>query len=108
MACRSKRAKSCMACMRPVAMLNYNACPNSSAAFTKGPTQAAQLSTRLPVPPRRGLRDQYFCSYGPVSDLRCGIENDKFTSQIPVRSEEHTSELQSRQYLVCRLLLEKT
>src|SRR3712207_7296825 len=28
--------------------------------------------------------------------------------EIPqVRSEEHTSELQSRQYLVCRLLLEK-
>src|SRR5258707_6005686 len=25
----------------------------------------------------------------------------------PCRSEEHTSELQSRQYLVCRLLLEK-
>src|SRR3712207_8670071 len=29
--------------------------------------------------------------------IRCG----------PRRSEEHTSELQSRQYLVCRLLLEK-
>src|SRR3712207_8008757 len=30
-------------------------------------------------------------------------------SSIPLgsRSEEHTSELQSRQYLVCRLLLEK-
>src|SRR3712207_9011598 len=27
--------------------------------------------------------------------------------QSAVRSEEHTSELQSRQYLVCRLLLEK-
>src|SRR3712207_7563936 len=26
---------------------------------------------------------------------------------ITIRSEEHTSELQSRQYLVCRLLLEK-
>src|SRR3712207_9025379 len=26
---------------------------------------------------------------------------------VSVRSEEHTSELQSRQYLVCRLLLEK-
>src|SRR3712207_7600996 len=26
---------------------------------------------------------------------------------IETRSEEHTSELQSRQYLVCRLLLEK-
>src|SRR3712207_8824577 len=30
----------------------------------------------------------------------------KFTA-TPTRSEEHTSELQSRQYLVCRLLLEK-
>src|SRR5947209_11040253 len=28
-------------------------------------------------------------------------------SQTSSRSEEHTSELQSRQYLVCRLLLEK-
>src|SRR5215217_3774156 len=27
--------------------------------------------------------------------------------RLPSRSEEHTSELQSRQYLVCRLLLEK-
>src|SRR3712207_8224630 len=32
----------------------------------------------------------------PVEDLAAGV-----------RSEEHTSELQSRQYLVCRLLLEK-
>src|SRR5947209_14741054 len=29
------------------------------------------------------------------------------TSRCAIRSEEHTSELQSRQYLVCRLLLEK-
>src|SRR3712207_7196633 len=29
------------------------------------------------------------------------------TDALPERSEEHTSELQSRQYLVCRLLLEK-
>src|SRR3712207_8552102 len=28
-------------------------------------------------------------------------------AQFLIRSEEHTSELQSRQYLVCRLLLEK-
>src|SRR3712207_7105668 len=28
-------------------------------------------------------------------------------AETPPRSEEHTSELQSRQYLVCRLLLEK-
>src|SRR3712207_7450946 len=30
-----------------------------------------------------------------------------FGRQAFLRSEEHTSELQSRQYLVCRLLLEK-
>src|SRR3712207_6914685 len=30
-----------------------------------------------------------------------------FSIRIGARSEEHTSELQSRQYLVCRLLLEK-
>src|SRR3712207_8556528 len=31
----------------------------------------------------------------------------KRTIPVGIRSEEHTSELQSRQYLVCRLLLEK-
>src|SRR5947209_14435324 len=30
-----------------------------------------------------------------------------YRAQTVVRSEEYTSELQSRQYLVCRLLLEK-
>ena len=38
--------------------------------------------------------------------LRCG-HGDILFSQKRMRSEEHTSELQSRQYLVCRLLLEK-
>src|SRR3712207_6897111 len=32
---------------------------------------------------------------------------DSVAVRADVRSEEHTSELQSRQYLVCRLLLEK-
>src|SRR5947209_16788699 len=32
---------------------------------------------------------------------------EKVRAATPNRSEEHTSELQSRQYLVCRLLLEK-
>src|SRR3712207_8680319 len=38
-------------------------------------------------------------SFSAIS-LRCA-------HQSVLRSEEHTSELQSRQYLVCRLLLEK-
>src|SRR3712207_8005870 len=34
-------------------------------------------------------------------------DGDDIGHHAPLRSEEHTSELQSRQYLVCRLLLEK-
>src|SRR3712207_6918039 len=36
-----------------------------------------------------------------------GREAVTFVREYRLRSEEHTSELQSRQYLVCRLLLEK-
>src|SRR3712207_8905626 len=36
-----------------------------------------------------------------------GGRRDQRERDIARRSEEHTSELQSRQYLVCRLLLEK-
>src|SRR5947209_9928671 len=36
----------------------------------------------------------------------CGARYGQSVS-ARIRSEEHTSELQSRQYLVCRLLLEK-
>src|SRR5258707_9801916 len=35
------------------------------------------------------------------------LQVEKRAQATPQRSEEHTSELQSRQYLVCRLLLEK-
>src|SRR5437763_5101670 len=42
--------------------------------------------------------------------LRAGHEEVRrgdCESRLPLRSEEHTSELQSPMYLVCRLLLEK-
>src|SRR3712207_7551274 len=35
------------------------------------------------------------------------VHATSFLPENDLRSEEHTSELQSRQYLVCRLLLEK-
>src|SRR3712207_7705315 len=41
---------------------------------------------------------------GVVGDAEEGVEGVRTHGE---RSEEHTSELQSRQYLVCRLLLEK-
>src|SRR3712207_6884931 len=39
--------------------------------------------------------------------VRGGRRRGDAAADPPARSEEHTSELQSRQYLVCRLLLEK-
>src|SRR3712207_7043838 len=45
----------------------------------------------------RGAKDGPNYSAEHIADLRARLR----------RSEEHTSELQSRQYLVCRLLLEK-
>src|SRR3712207_8980338 len=39
--------------------------------------------------------------------LRIGQAEGYWPAGRELRSEEHTSELQSRQYLVCRLLLEK-
>src|SRR3989449_8198352 len=45
-----------------------------------------------------------FATYGAVSAAKAALESH--TRQL-ARSEEHTSELQSRLHLVCRLLLEK-
>src|SRR3712207_8212864 len=50
-----------------------------------------------------------------IAMTRAGVEESRdpnprridWAGQATLRSEEHTSELQSRQYLVCRLLLEK-
>src|SRR3712207_7327732 len=65
---------------------------------------------------RRGDEQQHLCR--GTRDVRGGAatfgdqpererHRDVLEEQDRERSEEHTSELQSRQYLVCRLLLEK-
>src|SRR3712207_8643951 len=59
--------------------------------------------TRLPLGGQQGGDDvgQLLDAHGDTSVAR------PHGAVIGLRSEEHTSELQSRQYLVCRLLLEK-
>src|SRR3712207_8547116 len=79
-------------------------------------------------PPRSTLFP-YTTLFRSQDDLGWGLEQDELAEEVAVqlgedllglscggiqeggvpitRSEEHTSELQSRQYLVCRLLLEK-
>src|SRR5258707_2215824 len=74
-------------------------------------------STLFPTRRSSDLHVLIRCRLHAVHVTRCGSGNRLefgdllafgFTDdQIAERSEEHTSELQSRQYLVCRLLLEK-
>src|SRR2546429_6697331 len=59
--------------------------------------------------PNRGVGSRYFCA---IADQTSGISSggqflNPFRLRTGKRSEEHTSELQSRLHLVCRLLLEK-
>ena len=61
-----------------------------------------ELFSRNPDQTRRfGMRFGALIEPGDVVCFHGGLGAGK------TRSEEHTSELQSRQYLVCRLLLEK-
>src|SRR3712207_7758208 len=63
-----------------------------------------------PLPLRDVARDGYYLQHLAgvrVSDRPAGRLEPSVGAVFAPRSEEHTSELQSRQYLVCRLLLEK-
>src|SRR3712207_8369725 len=52
--------------------------------------------------------DQFVKAFGPEAPIRRRDDGKGYADiRECLRSEEHTSELQSRQYLVCRLLLEK-
>src|SRR3712207_8044751 len=69
------------------------------------PAVSKQRSTAsaglLPTTPRHGVRRR-LAIHSSITCSASGVWSD-----AAARSEEHTSELQSRQYLVCRLLLEK-
>src|SRR3712207_8663730 len=72
----------------------HDALPISEALHREEVRQATAARRHKPGPPRLCLPPQWTRRGG-----RHLARRD--------RSEEHTSELQSRQYLVCRLLLEK-
>src|SRR5256885_4126730 len=57
--------------------------------------------------PRSVLRIRAALRAGAAPDPRRHLEGELQREAAPVRSEEHTSELQSPCNLVCRLLLEK-
>src|SRR2546422_3778012 len=70
------------------------ACPLRGRSLTgrRSCCTTPQLRDSIPSRPRRSLRSSSACGTSTASRRR---------------SEEHTSELQSRLHLVCRLLLEK-
>src|SRR3712207_6876027 len=62
------------------------------------------------VPPPPGMMPSRISGCPKTADSSAIRKSHASASSHPpprARSEEHTSELQSRQYLVCRLLLEK-
>src|SRR3712207_8989150 len=72
-------------------------------------TQSAELFARATI----GMLNLCHCEafvFGSETNDMSKLERIarlSLSKEFHLRSEEHTSELQSRQYLVCRLLLEK-
>src|SRR2546425_8958635 len=65
-------------------------------------------SSRSISPFLRGLaKDHVIHLYGVTEQSKEGAVRSELKDLVQWRSEEHTSELQSLAYLVCRLLLEK-
>src|SRR3712207_7022415 len=88
--------------------------PPRSALFPYTTLFRSQRSDKAPSTSRRRLSFNEQHALKTLPDVIAGLEASIRALQERLedptlygRSEEHTSELQSRQYLVCRLLLEK-
>src|SRR5207253_9455754 len=94
-------------------LLSSHSCPISclSFFFTDPPTTeiyTLSLHDALPIFAHAALHEQFCAGGGGVKSLEIGCGDSPITREDgAIRSEEHTSELQSRGHLVCRLLLEK-
>src|SRR2546425_1986107 len=82
--------------------------------FTGTPIDRTMQNTHRDFGPLKdGAQERYLSYYGIRRAIRDGATlevhyiRDRVPFQVDERSEEHTSELQSLAYLVCRLLLEK-
>src|SRR5690625_6297532 len=78
-------------------------------------TRYTQVPASLPVRVKElaeEITKPYDNDYDKIKAIENYFQSDRFSYETedvpyPNRSEEHTSELQSRGHLVCRLLLEK-
>src|SRR3712207_8256073 len=77
-------------------------------ALDTGMIAGASLDCFVNEPqPKKRLITHPLVSVTPHIGAATVEAQERIGDEIVGRSEEHTSELQSRQYLVCRLLLEK-
>src|SRR5687768_18105509 len=75
-------------------------------SLTEGLRVLADVKARTGLPILTDIHEP--AQAAPVAEVADIIQIPAFLSrQTDLRSEEHTSELQSRLHLVCRLLLEK-
>src|SRR5205809_5330552 len=88
----SSQASNCEASSRPKRSAISGCC--STSAHCKYSLEWSPL-----------VRRKWPCRYAPVSRKVCMISSGTKSTITTERSEEHTSELQSRLHLVCRLLL---
>src|SRR5438445_7130329 len=81
----------------------------SVAGAFKSPTPSPWLDIKpkLAGSAKRQVGSQMTCRNSGATTGICPTRSGSWSVRQLRRSEEHTSELQSRQYLVCRLLLEK-
>src|SRR5690554_7178665 len=88
----------------PLILLPYTTLFRSTPASTSTVSLGSRTSSRMndslkvPLPARTGMSRSIVTPDAPA---------DRAAVSTTRRSEEHTSELQSRPHLVCRLLLEK-
>src|SRR5687767_15648799 len=77
---------------------------STSAKLTSGPVEALGVRGDLTVETVSG---EVILADSAADRVRAQTVSGAITCDLDNRSEEHTSELQSLAYLVCRLLLEK-
>src|SRR3712207_8916213 len=76
-------------------------------ALCPGPVNTPLLQELFAKDPEKAERRLVHLPMGRFAEAAEIANGALFLASDESRSEEHTSELQSRQYLVCRLLLEK-
>src|SRR5258708_37368357 len=115
-----RSAKSALRTIGPAGILSAAACGREETPYKPMPAWSGKhASLPAPVsPPNNPIKaGDAYTIYGAIHQLRSLIHSKEVTAQpitvaayvvdSNIRSEEHTSELQSPDHLVCRLLLEK-